>query len=279
MKTHHQPKVRINDFQVPLAILALVIAISEFLNSAVENQNLVFKSMFFFTPDATIHEFFMSNFIQAFGILYGVLLPLQLAKTVGDYSKLEREYELEADTTRLLFEDTLLLSKQSAGQYPIKWHLRKYAKHIIQNSQKEADDARMDKDKGDEILYKVREQIFQLDADVSKPDTKNLVSDLLNRINELEHTRINRINSARQTFSGAFYKIVLILSGSLFLIPFCVNAFWKEAGFWEKLLVFLLMLFILLINAIIADLEVPFAGLWRIKNESWERLLNKMNIS
>lgn len=247
---------------------------------AIDKHIPVLKDMKLVATDPSIHEFFMSNFIQAFGVLYGVLLPLILTKTIDNYSSLYREFELEADITRILYENMLLLPPDYRDQTQIVWLLRKYISHVIQNNQREAQEPSMIKIKGDEILSNIRKQVIQVTSGNENKITQssNLGSELRQKLSELERTRMNRIVYSRQLFSGIGYEAISVLSATIFLAPFFINAFWKDTGFTEEFLVIALTFVVVLLNSVIEDLAKPFDGIWKIRNVAWERLLKKNGI-
>ena len=264
----------------PTLIISMIIIFPAIQQWAIDKHIPVLKDMKLVATDPSIHEFFMSNFIQAFGVLYGVLLPLILTKTIDNYSSLYREFELEADITRILYENMLLLPPDYRDQTQIVWLLRKYISHVIQNNQREAQEPSMIKIKGDEILSNIRKQVIQVTSGNENKITQssNLGSELRQKLSELERTRMNRIVYSRQLFSGIGYEAISVLSATIFLAPFFINAFWKDTGFTEEFLVIALTFVVVLLNSVIEDLAKPFDGIWKIRNVAWERLLKKNGI-
>ena len=77
---------------------------------------------------------FASNFIEWFGILYGILLPLILVRVWEQLDDIDREFDKEADAVRLLYEDISYLpasTKPFAKKTALL--LRKYVAHVIEN--------------------------------------------------------------------------------------------------------------------------------------------------
>src|SRR5262245_14219240 len=77
---------------------------------------------------------FLSDFIGAFGILYSVLLPMVLVRTLDRFEHVEQEFELEASTAKILHDDFLLISKSNKKhRKKLIVSLLEYVKHVVNN--------------------------------------------------------------------------------------------------------------------------------------------------
>jgi hypothetical protein len=75
---------------------------------------------------------FVSNFIEWFGVLYGILLPLILVRVWEQLDEIDRQFDREADAVKLLYEDLFYLQ----GEYAvfgkeISKLLREYVVHVL----------------------------------------------------------------------------------------------------------------------------------------------------
>ena len=92
------------------------------------------QGMVFTLIDNNGNPTFLSNFIEWFGVLYGILLPLILVRVWEQLDAIDREFDREADAVRLLYEDIYYLPGNSAkfAKETAKL-LRNYVVHIIEN--------------------------------------------------------------------------------------------------------------------------------------------------
>lgn len=231
-----------------------------------------------FPDTAKVDNAFMSDFIGAFGILYSVLLPLVLIRVLEIRDNVSQEFELEANTTRILYEDSLFVVKNSEIQRIIAWYLLRYVKHVLNNSDLEADGSTEAKLKGDEILRNIRRQLAQTEN--SRDDYKIMSNEwmigLIQRLNQLEDIRVTRIEHSKQMFSGSVFQTFAVLSATTFLLPFYISGFSNQTTFLQDLLLGLLTLVVVFLNLIIEDLDKPFSGIWKIHNDAWQRILVEM---
>lgn len=222
---------------------------------------------------------FLSDFIGAFGILYSVLLPLVLVRTLEIFNHVHQEFELEANTAKILYEDILLISKNNKKlRKRLIESLLIYVKHVIDNHQDESEDSLTPKSQGDEIFGTIRLQYAHIvnNRKSNKAESEIVVSELVQRLNELENIRAKRINFSSQVLSGSGFQFIAVLSGTTFLLPFYMVGFTPQSSLIENILVFLLTLIVIYLNLIIEGLAKPFGGTWRISNISWQRLLSNM---
>ena len=74
----------------------------------------------------------VSNFIEWFGVLYGILLPLILVRVWEQLDEIDREFDREADAIKLLYEGIFYLKPEYAmfGK-KISGLLHQYVVHIL----------------------------------------------------------------------------------------------------------------------------------------------------
>ncbi len=91
--------------------------------------NIDFASL----PDQT-GNWFVSNFIEWFGVLYGILLTLILVRVWEQLDHIDREFDREADTVKILYADILFLQGKNAiiGKNVITL-LHNYVQHVLDN--------------------------------------------------------------------------------------------------------------------------------------------------
>jgi hypothetical protein len=68
----------------------------------------------FASPADSARGWFIANFIEWFGVLYGLLLPLILVRAWEQLDDIDREFDREADAVKVLYEDLFFLSGERA---------------------------------------------------------------------------------------------------------------------------------------------------------------------
>lgn len=225
---------------------------------------------------------FVSNFIEWFGVLYGFLLPLMLVRVWQQFDQIDREFDREADTIRILYEDVLLFRKEDSlfkGKFLNS--LLNYVNHVMENYQVEAvneSKARLD---GDLFLRSVRNEFFELiHSDVmTAKESEILSSELLHQLNEVIDVRGDRIALSNQRLFESLQFVSLITS-IIFVVPFYFVKFHQPPyGFLDSFLVFGVIFLVIFIMSTIEDLDEPFYGSWKIGLQSWNRLYTEMKDS
>lgn len=251
----------------------------------------------FIDPNIIIatHDF-VGNFIEWFGVLYGILLPLILVRVWEQLDTIDQEFDREADDIKIIYEDLLIFHEKN--QKDIKGILRtlkKYVLHVLNNYQYETknierriiwtevkaldtdeDDERMEKKRGDEILKEVRiefKKLIQL-GNLTEAEKEYLVPELLEKINDLVDTRGDRISHASQRLFESL-RAISLLTSIIFLIPFYFY-FNFVPGLLDFLLVIGVTTTVVFIYVLIEDFDEPFTGTWRISSESWKRIAREM---
>ncbi len=246
----------------------------------------------FASPNTTDY-WFVAGFIEWFGVLYGMLLPLILLRAWEQLDEIDRQFDREADTAKMLYNDLDYLSdlpvKFSRAGNEITKLLHKYVEHVAVNYRyeiKQLDDDKKSKEAGDKILEDMREK-FKVIVRLNTTKTivsETLINELLEKINELVDNRGDRISYASQRLFENLHYGALITS-IIFLIPFYFvgpTYFARSIGFpyfylLDTVLVLGVTFLVIYIYMIIEDLDEPFDGVKKISDESWKLLCKKMN--
>lgn len=86
----------------------------------------------FITPPDEYGNSFILNFIEWFGVLYGILLPLILVRVWEQLDDIDREFDREADAIRIMYEDLSYLTGKSIEHGgKIAELLKSYAVHVM----------------------------------------------------------------------------------------------------------------------------------------------------
>ncbi len=242
------------------------------------------------SPNMADGNWFVSNFIEWFGVLYGILLPLILVRAWEQLDTIDREFDREADTVKILYEDLYYLSDLD-GEFSkisneITILLRTYVKHVIENYKNEIKQSKNDsRFIGDKIIEGIRKKFKELiHSDVKQIIVSEiLIKELFERLNELVDNRGDRISHASQRLFENLRTVALITS-IVFLIPFYFAGPTYSSptmGFpyfylLDVALVLGVTFLVIYIYMIIEDLDEPFDGPKSISDESWQFLLEEM---
>lgn len=221
---------------------------------------------------------FAANFIEWFGVLYGILLPLILLRVWLQLDSIDREFDKEAEAIKLLYEDIHYLhGKYAFIGVKMASLLRMYVVHVINNHVIEtygSDSARL---AGDEILEKIRELYRVLISSESMPRQMETITLFMHdKIIGIVKVRGDRIALASQRLFQSLRMIALITS-VLFIVPFYFVGLTPVSSILDNMLVIGVTLLVIFIYQVIEDFDEPFAGAWKITNESWQRLLKEMD--
>jgi hypothetical protein len=238
---------------------------------------------FYSRPDGS--SWFISNFIEWFGVLYGILLPLILVKAWEQLDTIDRQFDREADSVKILYKDLSYLSDQRGNlgivsNKSIKL-LHKYVNHVIEHHKDEIKQSKNNNGRkdGDKILENIRGEfkgLIYLDTKQAALSTI-IVSELFERLNELTDNRGDRISHASQRLFENLRTIALIAS-IIFLIPFYfAGPVYFSTSFGppyfyllDIALVLAVTFLVIYIYMIIEDLDDPFTGPKRMSDESWQ---------
>lgn len=236
-------------------------------------------------------NWFISNFVEWFGVLYGILLPLILVRAWEQLDAIDREFDREADTAKTLYKDLEYLSDLS-GKYKkiggdISKLLRDYVYHVVNNYKYEIKQSNDEsKNQGDSILEEMRGKfkiLVRLEMN-ENAISDTLINELFAKLNDLVDNRGDRISHASQRLFENLHKVALITS-IIFLIPFYFAGpayFSLSIGLpyfylLDTALILSVTFLVIYIYMIIEDLDEPFEGVKKITDDSWQNLLAEMD--
>jgi len=261
--------------------LALTIAIAFFIvlepfYPVVVKSIPILKDMEFFPKSS---EVFVGNFIEWFGVLYGFLLPLIMVRAWEQFDSIDREFDREADTIKILFEDIQLFRKEEIVlKTNILGSLHSYVSHVIENYAKEAETDSLERGKGDSLLKEIRTEYYDLiqSGVIERKEGEILTTEILHQLNEAIDVRGDRISLSNQRLFESL-RIVSLLASIIFAIPFYFVEFHQEAfGFLDSILAFSVVFMIIFILTTIEELDDPFTGNLRININPWINLRNEI---
>ena len=200
----------------------------------------------------------IGNFIEWFGVVYGVTLALVVVEVWKNFTMINNEVDREADALVLLLRTVSYLNDQKALTEFAK-RLKAYS-DLILNNQGHTKEAK-------EKLDRIHEWIGQTINDEETPPI--LAREMIRLINEAIDLRGDRLAHEKERIPKAFWIIVIVAS-TLWLICF----FGLEIRGW------LVALFIcgsatFIVTSllfIIADLNQPTIGFFKISYEPFEVL-------
>lgn len=246
---------------------------SIFLAKLLEILLRIFNIEFASPPDP-LKGWYISNFIEWFGVLYGILLPLILVRVWEQLDDIDREFDREADTVRILYEDTFFLRRKDIkfGK-EISNLLQEYVRHVRKNYKNEVNKSGTERVEGDQILERIRGQYQELIYSdmLEQKVSKFLVPELINRLNDLIDIRGDRIGLSSQRLFESL-RIVALITSILFVLPFYFVSFSLSAGLLDNILSLGVTLLVIFIYVTIDDLDEPFGGSWRVSDDSWRRI-------
>jgi hypothetical protein len=226
-------------------------------------------------------NWFIANFIEWFGVLYGILLPLILVRAWEQLDAIDREFDREADTVKVLYKDLLYFSKLPLNTARIGREianlLHDYVRHVRSKYQNERKKEGSDKKAGDTILEQIGEKfegIIQNDLLEAKV-SEFLIRELFQKLNKIIDIRGDRISLASQRIFESLRTVALITS-IIFLIPFYFAGL-TSIYLLDLALIVSVTFLVIYIYMIIEDLDDPFDGPKSISDESWRFLLEEMD--
>lgn len=260
---------------IPLAVYAFKLLEAVIHVWTVGNNNQIN----FVTPK------FVESFIEWFGVLYGILLPLILVRVWEQLDNIDREFDREADTVKILYKDISLLDEKHADIVKkITSYIRDYVLHVLENYpneiKKTGDKGRSsnkERKSGDGILERIREQFREL-IHVDKlqtSETEYLIPELFKKLNDIVDIRGDRIALASQRLFESL-RVVALITSIIFVIPFYFVSFLPSSGLLDNLLTIGITLLVIFIYLLVEDFDEPFGGVWKIDNESWKRISEEM---
>lgn len=232
---------------------------------------------------SNINNSFIPNFIEWFGVLYGMLLPLILVRAWQQLDDIDREFDKEADIVKILYEDLQYLINMGGKTENIGKEISKtlysYVNHVTNNYQDEIKKTGSKQKDGDTILELLREQIKKLLRHKLMKDEAVgfIIREIYERVSEIADTRGDRISLVSQRLFESLNHIALITS-IIFLIPFYFVGISSLPFIFDLILIISITFLVIYIYMIIEDFDQPFDGLKKISDESWKNLLIKMTL-
>jgi hypothetical protein len=218
----------------------------------------------FITADFELIE----NFIEWFGVAYGLFITLVLVNVWAQYDGTEREFDREADAIFKLYESAKQI-KEARSIKPLKDRIiagiKAYVSHVVENYREEHDRLFL-RSRGDKILDDIRVTIAQL---IHTTERESLVSELIKEFSETIDVRGDRISNSKQRIPDPVWTISLV-SSIFWLIPFYGLNF--KSDWLAVILVGGVTAIVVAILLIIKDLDDPFIGTWKIDLEEWDIL-------
>jgi hypothetical protein len=216
----------------------------------------------------------IQNFIEWFGVAYGLFIALVLVNVWSQYDTTEREFDREADAVFMLYESAKQI-QEANGQKDLKESIikgiKKYVSHVIDNYSNEHQNLKA-RETGDKILEEIREAIGNL---LHRDERESLMSELVEKFHEAVDVRGDRISHSKQSIPDPVWGISLT-SSILWLIPFYGLDFKND---WVAIiLVGGVTAIVVAILVIIKDLDDPFEGTWKINTDEWELLGEKIEL-
>lgn len=205
----------------------------------------------------------IGNFIEWFGVVYGVTLALVVVEVWKNFTMINNEVDREADALVLLLRTVSYLNDPNALK-AFASRLREYTDLILQNS-KNADEAK-------QKLDEVHEWIGNTINDEQTPPI--LASEMIRLINEAIDLRGDRLAHERERIPKAFWSIVIIAS-ILWLI--CFFGLKIEKVYIAFFICGSATFIVASLLFIIADLNQPSEGFFRISFEPFEVLREELN--
>lgn len=214
---------------------------------------------------------FMNNFIQWFGVLYGFLLLLLLVRVWEQFDKIDREFDREAETIKILYDDVWF--SQSINP-PFKTKilnlLLDYVGHVKVHYPDESEANSYDKEAGDSILRETRGVFHELiDSWLTmENDREALSSELLDKLNDAVEVRGNRISLCNQRIFESLRFVAMVIS-LVFALPFYFVRASLQLGFLDTALVSGVYFLVIFLLVTIEDLDEPYFGSFRISKKQW----------
>lgn len=229
---------------------------------------------------AELSNSFAANFIEWFGVLYSILLPLILVRVWEQLDDIDREFDREADTMRIFFEDlSFFKERDNPTGEKLSALAREYVRHVTKRYHLEVKGTKIHRRTGDEILLKIRKQMnILLSPEIlASKDSEFIVKELFNRLNDIVDIRGDRIGFASQRLFETF-RIVALIASIIFIVPFYIVGFTVYTSLLDHLLIIGVTLLVIFVYLIIEDFDEPFGGTWKIDVETWQLLRQDMVI-
>jgi hypothetical protein len=220
----------------------------------------------------------IGNFIEWFGVPYGLLIALVLVNVWTQFDATDRSFDREFDAVNSLYHTYLFVSDIRIKKVVIN-KIYEYVKHVQENYNEEYKDEYVNgkkyktkmKKNGDLLLEDIRKQTGILI--LRENENGILMTELLRLVNELVDDRGDRLSFSRQRMPKAVMYLSYI-SSALWLIPFFTLSFSSPT---IRILYLAGVTFVVIsILLIVKDIDEPFSGTWGIEPKSWIELRNEI---
>lgn len=259
----------------------------QFLNSSILLPGILFAllvvivrvGIFKNYVDDLIHDDdfkLIENFIEWFGVAYGLLIALVMVEVWSQHDAVEREFDREADAVSMFYHvaNQIQEGKGNGKETPlglknqIQKSTRNYVEHVLQYFAQEHESVDI-RERGDTIIEMIGSHIEKLIHLKVNVEVDAITSELVKQYNDLVDVRGDRISRSKRTMPKPVWKIS-VLSSILWIIPFLLLNFRDSfiAILFEGGVIFV----VVSILAIIWDLNYPFTGVWNIEIDDWETL-------
>jgi hypothetical protein len=228
------------------------------------------KYSFLLTEDIVL----IQNFIEWFGVAYGLVLALVLVNVWSGFDSTERAFDREADSILMLYESVKRIKetrKTKLLKNEIINCVKAYVSHVNNNYLEEHQKLRI-RENGDRILEKTRDLIGNL---IHTDEREFITSELIRQFNEAVDLRGDRISLSKQRLPKPIWGVSLAAS-ILWLIPFYALNFRND---WVAITLGGGVTAIVIgILVVVRDLSDPFSGTWQINNMTWALLGEKLDL-
>jgi hypothetical protein len=225
------------------------------------------KYAFLLEPDMVL----LQNFIEWFGIAYGLLLALVLVNVWSQFDLLEKDFDSEAAAVSALYQTVSFIKSMNPMQGRIIKYIQSYIRHVLDNYAIEHKNVKA-RANGKEIL----DQIGQAILVTLRGEEMNMLSgEIIKKWNDIKDFREDRISRSRQRIPNGVWMLA-ILSSILWLIPFYGLDFRNDliAIFLTGGVTFVVITMLVVIK----DLDDPFDGTWTISLDEWEFIEEEMGL-
>ena len=216
----------------------------------------------------------IKNFIEWFGVPYGLFIALVLVNLWTQHDTVDREFDAEADAVSALQHTTLMIKKDPSPFYPktvILSKIDEYVDHVKQRYLVEYKRQYTQiRNTGDTLIEEIREAVGML---VHTDEEDAIKSELLELTNQMRDIRGDRLAHARQRMRTTVW-VLSVVSSVLWLMPFYGLAFSND--YVAIVLQGGVTFVVIAILAVIRDLNNPFTGTWRVDLTSWEELETRL---
>ncbi|MFN8385998.1 MAG: hypothetical protein U0V48_04580 [Anaerolineales bacterium] len=223
------------------------------------------------SPNNTDYEN-IKQFIEWFGVPYGLLLALVMVNAWTQFETVKREFDREADTIWSFYDTVDLVTNQSETDI-LKKKIKDYVDLVIKHFEEETVESESGwRRDGYKILDDIRRSVGKL---IEDKQSDVITSELLALVNQVVAARGNRLDSSRERIPSPILWISIIAS-FLWLVPFYLLRF-EDAGlgmFFVGGVTFVVVSILL----IIVDLNNPIdEGTWSVNLDSWNALKSRLD--